>query len=231
MRLSAAIDQAERFAQLGDDESASLELERALPDVALTEDVALLEAFAKACHRWGSSEAEEAALRAALARRRSLDALLSLLDVLQQRLNVLKGASRLEVVVECEALGTEALAVLGASSGLEWSNIVRTRGLRRLELVRSGRLDRIDEARGDLKAHRAWLVRDEDVPAHLQRGNLLALVDIDLAELLVLEGRAAEAIERLERAISVLESAGAGKWMTERAYRILELALELPAAT
>src|SRR5688500_7576584 len=136
MTLKTTTEEAERLADAGDLAGAEAVLEGAVPRVAAEQDVTALLRYAESCHRWGSSEAEEAALRTALSRGARLDALERLLDLLQQRLNTLdEGPARYAVVAECEALGTAAIEALGQSSGLEWSNLVHARGLRRLELA------------------------------------------------------------------------------------------------
>lgn len=219
-----AIDLAVTLAASGDPEGAASALSDVAGHVDTEPDSAILLRYADACHQWGPPEPEEAALRSALQRGPSLDALERLLDLLQQRLNVLKGEPPEAVIAECERLGTEALALLPETSGLRWANLVHTRGLRRLELAKMGLQDRVPSARSDLEAYRSWLERNDSVPARLKRTNLMALVDIDLAELDLVEHRPDVAVRRLESAIAALERSKAPKWWIDRAYSVLERA-------
>lgn len=219
-----AIDRAAALAVSGDPEGAATTLGDAARHVDTEADPAILLRYADACRQWGPPEAEEAALRSVLHRGPSLDALERLLDLLQQRLNVLKGEPPEAVIAECERLGTEALALLRETSGLRWANLVHPRGLRRLELAKLGLQDRVPSARSDLEAYRSWLERNESVPAHMKRTNLIALADIDLAELDLIQHRADVAVRRLESAIAALETSKAPKWWIDRAYSVLERA-------
>jgi hypothetical protein len=226
MTLMIVIEEAERLGEAGDAEGAESVLERAVSQVAGEQDVDLLLRYAESCHRWGTSVAEETALRAALSHGLRLDAIERLLDMLQQSLNTLKGAARDVLVIECESLGTAAIDALGHADSMAWSNLIHARGLRRLELAKAGFNEKLAGARDDLEAYRAWLVENNSVPAHLQRANLSAFVDLELAELLLLEGRRRDAAERAEQAIAALEAGRVAKWLIDPAYDLLLRASE-----
>jgi hypothetical protein len=195
-------------------------------------DVNVLLKFAETCHAWGPPALEEAALRTALARGAQLDALEQidaierLLDILRERVGLLHGVEKAEGLVEVESLAGEALRLLGASSDGRWANLVRTRGLCRLLLVQVGQREHGAGSRADLLAYRSWAEFGVDVPDEGSRGNLLAFVDFDIAELDILEGYGAEAARRLESAIAKLEAGKATSYLTDRGYDLLMLAEE-----
>jgi hypothetical protein len=225
MALTDAIDRAAALASSGDPEGAATALGDARRHVDDEPDSAILLRYAVACRHWGPPEAEEAALRAVLHRGLTLDALERLLDLLQQKLDTVEGAAREAVVAECEHLGTRALELLAETSGVRWANLIHPRGLRRLELARMGRQDHVPGARADLEAHRSWLERNESVPTHMKRTNMMALADVELAELDLVDGQADVAVRRLESAIAALERAKAPKWWIDRAWSVLARAL------
>jgi hypothetical protein len=224
--LAAASGEARRVALEGDDAEAERILKEASQLVGAESDREVLLDYAAACRDWGPAEAEEAALRATLRGGRELDVVERLLDVLQAKLNDLKDADpeREGLIFECEGLGTEGIQLLGTQVGLRWANLIRPRGLRRLELAQLGQLTFAQGARSDLEAYCTWLQRNETVPSHIRRANLFALTEVELAEVDLVEGQKAVGIARLERCISTLEVENAPKWWIDRAYSVLERA-------
>ncbi len=222
--LVDAIDRAAVLAASGDPDGAATTLSGVTRFVDTEPDPAILLRYADACRRWGPPEAEETALRTVIHRGPSLEALERLLDLLQQRLNVPNGEQPKAVIADCERLGTEAIELLPETSSLRWANLVHARGLRRLELALLGMQERVPGARADLEAYRSWLELNESVPAHMKRTNLMALLDIDMADLDLVEHRPEVAVRRLESAIATLEGSKAPKWWIDRAYSLLERA-------
>jgi hypothetical protein len=66
-----------------------------------------------------------------------------------------------------------------------------------------------------------------DVPDHWSRANHRAIVDLEIAELDILEGHGADATRRLESAIATLEAAKGSRFMIERGYELLARSEEL----
>lgn len=190
-------------------------------------DPGVLMEFAKTCHAWGPPALEEAALRAAIACGAQLDAIEQLLDILRERGGMLSGAAKTEVAVEAESLGGEALRLLGASSGVRWANLIHARGSCRTVLAQAGEREHGPGARADLLAFRSWVDLGVDVPDHWSRANHRAIVDLDIAELDILEGYGADATRRLESAIATLEAAKGSRFMIERGYELLARSEEL----
>lgn len=214
------------MADAGDAASAERLLDSVAKFIDIESNGDILRQYAEACHNWGPPEAEEAALRALFRQRRSLDVIESLLGVLQQKLNNAAGEVREMLLNECIALGTEALRLVQPGSGLTWANLVSARGLHHLDKVRLGHREHTAKAQADIEAYLSWLKIDESVPNHLQRANLIALTKLDMGELLIFENRREEAAQMIEDAIQHLESAKAFTWMLDRAYSLLERAID-----
>lgn len=222
--LTEAIERAELLVKAEDYAGAATILEAASQLLDNEQDMQIVLRYAESCNHWCSPEVEEAALRSALRLGASLKAVESLLFLLRGRVNTLEGRAHEAILIECEGLSTEAMRMLGQTSDLEWSNLVHIRGLGRLKLSSFGRQEYLSGARADFEAYRDWLTRNESAPTHLQRENLVALVDIELAELSLIEGRRADAMKRVKGAIAVLEAAKVPNGMVKHAYEVLERA-------
>lgn len=194
--------------------------------VAEEQEVEVLRSYAEACHHWGSLDAEEAALRKLVSLEPRLEFIESLLDVLQERLNLAPQGERSSVVAECIELGDRALRLAEPMSGLAWANLIRARGIRHLEAARAGLSGHVAKARADIDAYLEWLRKGASVPQYLQRANLAAEAELDLGELLLLEGRREDAARQLEQTIQQLETTQGRKSVLDRAYALLERAAD-----
>ncbi len=227
--LLSIVESVRDLVTTGSYDSIETMLESASTLLEAEADASVLMEFAETCHAWGPPALEEAALRVALARGAQLDALEQLLDILLERGGMLSGAEKTEVVVEAESLGGEALRLLGASSGVRWANLIHARGSCRTLLAQVGKREHGPGAWADLLAFRNWVEVGVDVPDYWVRAYHCAIVDLEIAELDILEGRGAGATRRLESAIATIEASGpvvADRYMVERGYELLMLAEE-----
>jgi len=224
MTLAELTDKARSAAACGDYGAAERLLERGRVLIADEMSAEVLADYASACGEWGSGDLRAEALTQAITRERKYTYIVDLLDLLQQRLNSLEGEARDSVAAECLRLGNVALDLVPSSEERLRADLVYNRGLRHLDLARSGRSGHLEHAEKDIREFRDWLASSDTVPEHLQRGNVLAFADVDLGEVLLLGGSRERAAELLEAAIAELEERGVAAWMTKRAYSLLERA-------
>lgn len=224
--LLSIVESVRGLVKAGSIDSVEPLLESASTLLETEAEASVLMEFAETCRAWGPPALEEAALRAALARGAQLDAMEQLLFLLLQRIGMPNDAEMTSVVIEAESLGGEALRLLGASSGARWANLITARGRCRSLLAQVGKREHGPGARADFLAFRSWVEVGVDVPGHWPRANQCAIVDLDIAELDILEGHGADATRRLESAIATLEAAKGSRFMIERGYELLARAEE-----
>lgn len=224
MNLAELTEKALGAAAAGDYAAAESLLARGGSLIEDEPSAEVLAGFASACADWGPQELQAQALRRAISRGGRASYVVDLLGLLQQQLNSLDGEARDSAVEECVRLGGVALELVPPSEERLRADLTYNRGLRHLDLARSGREGHLEQAQEDILSFRAWVERGETVPECLNRVNVLALAGVDLGEVLLLGGHRQQAAELLEEAIAALEAGGVAAWISRRAYALLERA-------
>jgi len=224
MNLVQLTEKARSAAASGDYGTAEELLERGRNLLADEPSAEVLADYASTCGDWGSEELQARALRRAIGRRTQASFVVDLLGVLQHHLNSLNGEHRDSVAEECLRLGALALDLVPTSDEGLRADLTYNRGLRHLDLARSGKGGLLDQAEKDIRLYQDWVASSDTVPQHLRRGNVLALAGVELGEILLLGGQRRRAADLLEEAIAALEAGGVAAWMTKRAYALLERA-------